>query len=74
MLPNYPGDDVAQRAFDVMMRRGWEVRRESRGWIVPNYAQHWYVPMSTQESHWPDPFTALVMADEWFKANVEKND
>lgn len=28
------------------------------------------VPTLTR--HWPDPFTALVEADEWYKKNVEK--
>ena len=67
---------LARNAFDVMMRRGWSAERNAGGtaWAVKNaqscnYVGHIpgkYVPQ------WPDPFTALVAADEWYKANVEK--
>jgi hypothetical protein len=64
---------LARNAFDVMMRRGW--------WVVPYLGKpsegRWFVrgnglPREIQDSEHPDPFTALVEADAWHKANVEK--
>ncbi len=65
---------LARNAFDVMMRRGW--------FVVPNYCNRpgtfWRVKtglagdLEIEWREWPDPFTALVEADAWYKANVEK--
>src|SRR3990167_1977561 len=71
---------LARNAFDVMLRRGWSPVAsplENEGWRVDmndgtyfaydadrNGAQH--------PAQWPDPFTALVEADAWWEANVEK--
>lgn len=72
---NYPIDEpddyefccLARNAFDVMARRGWSVIRDEQGWYV--------IDVETGEADgeyalasYPDPFTALVKADEWAKA------
>lgn len=71
---------LARNAFDVMMRRGWTANRQEDGWWVdatfdnaddsdnwhPDNFQRWI-----REKLWPDPFTALVEADRWFKEHVE---
>jgi hypothetical protein len=64
---------LARNAFDVMMRRGW--------FVVPRYINRpgtlWWVKtgMATDcEIDWmefPDPFTALVEADAWYKEHIE---
>lgn len=65
---------LARNAFDVMMRRGWGV--------TPAYEKPPYDEFCVQDSAdqqirgliaktWPDPFTALVEADKWYKENVE---
>ena len=69
-MREYPGDDVARRAFDVMMRRGWGVRKPTVGSLK------WYV-FTTDGGmldcgSFPDPFTALIAADEWSEANRVK--
>lgn len=46
---------LARNAFDVLMRRGWHPSRDSAGGWWCEYV------------HAPDPFTALVLADEWYK-------
>lgn len=59
---------LARNAFDVMMRRGWTV--------MPCYINRpgtfWKVRMlerdhEIEQKEFPDPFTALVEADLWFK-------
>lgn len=87
--PNGPAQSVddkefaalARNAFDVMMRRGWTVKKlypdksewgiETRkGWWFENASQN---GESMNSLCWyPDPFTALVEADKWYVANVEK--
>jgi hypothetical protein len=67
---------LARNAFDVMMRRGWGVTKSPLGgWYVNadletcvKFAK-FLGPPHTEPS--PDPFTALVAADEWYAANVE---
>jgi hypothetical protein len=63
---------LARNAFDVMMRRGW--------FVVPNYMTRpgtaWRVKTAwpnceVEWKEWPDPFTALVEADKWFRENVD---
>ncbi len=61
---------LARNAFDVLIRRGekfmltknehgdqWMIDAEDYGWIT---------------GVWPDPFTALVEADKWYRENVER--
>ncbi len=70
---------LARNAFDVMMRRKWSV-----GWSTDHggkYPPAWYVLQTNGYKLNPiggpgyfyavDPFSALVAADEWYKANVE---
>jgi hypothetical protein len=65
---------LARNAFDIMMMRGWSPERMGDTWIVNDEDGRWfgyphpYDPLM----RWPDPFTALVEADAWFKANIEK--
>jgi len=68
---------LAREAFDVMIRREW--------WAVPRYSHRpgsfWIVRspndiepidgLIDEIGGWPDPFTALVEADKWYKENVE---
>jgi len=55
---------AARYAFDVMMRRGWGVFNGPRGWgVALNTLDDLY---GIREKRWPDPFTALVEADELF--------
>jgi len=57
---------LARNAFDVMMRRGWSVRKDLDG--------EWFCMESSRDGlaiKAKDPFTALVEADRWYKANVE---
>lgn len=62
---------LARNAFDVMMRRGWSVGRKADGkWRVDVPARKPY-DGGSWECLADDPFTALVEADAWFKANVE---
>lgn len=66
---------LAIAALGVMMRRGWGVmaRECNRGWRVLRQDGAWL----WHEKHGDyfvgnDPFTALVEADAWYVANVEK--
>jgi hypothetical protein len=66
---------LARNAFDVQMRREW--------WPVPARNGQWIVrspdnaldvmegPPERDFQTWPDPFTALVEADRWYRENVE---
>lgn len=55
---------IARNAFDVMMRRGWSVKCFQSGrWYVDNGSEY----LNSAD----DPFTALLEADAWYKANVE---
>ena len=64
---NYPGDETARQAFEVMMRRGWYAYPAS---IVDQNS--WSVAgMSTADERafgkhiHTDPFTALVEAERF---------
>jgi hypothetical protein len=71
---------LARQAFDVMMRRRWTSVPMLRG-----LGEHWwgvrlengadpelkYIVESPTRGMFKDPFTALVEADEWYKANGE---
>jgi hypothetical protein len=71
---------LARNAFDVMMRRGWEFRTvPGLGFCATSTTGHcvdeiWRIdgnnPMPKR--FWPDPFTALVEADKWYRHNIEK--
>ncbi len=77
---------LSRNAFQVMMDRGWYACRDGFdgelfvGYIVcsrptgkgetfscPNVMGRHHGPISS----WPDPFTALVEADKWYRENVE---
>jgi hypothetical protein len=60
-------------AEDVKMRRGWFAVRDSSGrWVAAeNVAERISAVEGRGARHWPHPFTALIEADEWYKANVE---
>jgi hypothetical protein len=71
---------LARNAFDVMMRRGW--------WAVPMAVpfdhSRWCVdseedlPWKSKDGIiqegfvWPDPYTALVEADKWYREHEER--
>ncbi len=74
---------LARNAFDVMMRRGWSTSQleldfrkpfpDRHGWCV---LDDWgEIPRIRRGEEpvitWPDPFTALVEADKWYKEHVE---
>lgn len=68
---------LARQAFDVMMRRReWHAMPCADGkWCASIVSQmiHWVMQGCGEvETHFPDPFTALVETDAWYKANVEK--
>lgn len=60
---------IARNAFDIMMRRQW--------WVVP-HGRFWRVrgddsrDLDMENDNYPDPFTALIEADKWYRENVEK--
>lgn len=65
---------LARNAFDVMVRRGWGVVKcsESDQWVVSCLASDAFErPGGLDHIYADDPFTALVEADKWYKANVE---
>jgi hypothetical protein len=60
---------LARLAFDVMMRRGWGVERVgSTGWFLTDDSLA-NLP-GFEGGPYSDPFTALVEADKWYKANI----
>ncbi len=61
---------LARAAFEVMMRRSWGVEPDDEdGWVVC------INDPTDPRSYWrrtgPDPFTALVDADAWYRQHVE---
>lgn len=64
---------LARNAFEVMMRRKWRTVYFVEGWYVLDEEGH-YVPINSANTRElsPDPFTALVMADRWYRENIEK--
>ena len=65
---------LARNAFDVMMRRGWTACRSSSGewyatWPDPDTV---FAFGNATGNSYPDPFTAIVEADRWYRENVEK--
>lgn len=65
---------MARNAFDVMMRRGWQPYRVVNGnWRVEDSLQGLNNPIRVAcHMEWPDPFTALVAADEWMKKKEQQ--
>ena len=63
---------LARNAFDVMLRRGWTATLIDTQ-DGPRTAWHVDVGIRGQRTaSFDNPFVALVEADEWYKANVEK--
>lgn len=77
---------LARNAFDVIVSRYWkydwwgekheddEDGNPTGGWRLDweSCLPVWSGLMAWNNKHaWPDPFTALVEADRWYKANVE---
>ena len=72
---------LARNAMDVMMRRGWSPTRTKvagrPSWFVRFWAGSALATILSRERlgyvhYHADPFTALVEADKWYKASVEK--
>lgn len=64
---------LARNAFDVMIRRGWHTWPLDDGtWEVGSGDGRWWVETIPSVLSWPDPFTALVAADQWYRENIEK--
>jgi hypothetical protein len=62
---------LARNAFDVMMRRGWGIfRLKDETWRVQDEFSLW-LWNDGRFFDGPDPFTALVEADRWYRENVE---
>lgn len=69
--------DLAKRALDVMMRRGWGVQPvdiSDMWWRAMKHGLEGDLVPVQFTPVWPNPFTALVEADAWYKANVEPPD
>lgn len=65
---------LARNAFDVMMRRRWSVFCASNGrWAVTwPEANSLHRFCNATGNSYPDPFTAVVEANEWYKTNMDK--
>ena len=68
---------LARTAFEVMMRRGWYPWREGNGtWLAWMKHDPVHAKIAGEIQYAPDghadPFTALVEADAWWRANIEK--
>lgn len=61
---------LARNALDVMMRRGWHPMPDSEKWFVYGECSMILQAAGTHGPY-PDPFTALVEADKWYRENVE---
>jgi hypothetical protein len=69
---------LARAACDVMMRRGWSPLKSRDGWRVDTGDGCYFCYGKEDEdgavpAQWSHPFIALVEADEWQKANMEKS-
>lgn len=69
---------LARNAFDIMLRRGWSALKSpaSDKWRVDTddgcyFAWGREEEEGVEPAEWPDPFSALVAADEWYRAHVE---
>lgn len=66
--------ELARNAFDIQMRRGWTPLKAEATAIVPNDGttkSGRLVLECLGKCHRPDPFTALVEADRFYRENVE---
>ena len=64
---------LALNALDVIMRRGWTaIQYVDRTWGVVECYRTDKHPKGLGGQSWPDPFTALVESDKWYRDNVEK--
>ncbi len=64
---------IARNAFDIMMRRGWYPYPFLDGyWGID--ARPASIPEELATQQWPDPYTAIVEADKWFRENVENKE
>ena len=66
---------MSQKAYDVMMRRGWGVMpcRSVKGWWVCKDSEGNPFRNDCPRLYWDDPWTALVAADIWYAEHVEGN-
>ena len=63
---------LARNAFDVMMRRGWGMHQYETEWVIlPDEDNELPFEAWLQRQEFPDPFTALVEADAWYRENIE---
>jgi hypothetical protein len=56
---------LARNAFDVMMRRGLSPERMGDTWIVNDEDARAVCDLNSELMRWPDPFTAVVEANQW---------
>lgn len=65
----------AAAAFDVMMRRSWNVIRwsDTHKWTLDRLSCPTDMLEWRDANSFADPFLALIEADAWYKANVEKD-
>jgi hypothetical protein len=65
---------LARNAFEVMMRRGWSVRRTvDHHWMVVGDNDTWLFHPKYGDYFMEDnPFTSLIEADKWYRENVDK--
>ena len=67
--------DVAERvaitakAFEIIARRGWDIRHDRYGWYVPIHLG-WE---NCRKSYADCPAKAPIEAELWYKENVEKS-
>lgn len=63
---------LARNALDVMLVRRWAAVPFDEGWEVRDYRDGQRTIALSK--FWPDPFTAIVEADKWYRENVENKD
>ncbi|HYE77641.1 MAG TPA: hypothetical protein VEI97_06620 [bacterium] len=60
---------LARNAFEVMMRRQWNpIPQVDKTWGIQNYETTY--PKGLGGMGWPDPFTALVEADKYYRETL----
>lgn len=65
--------EKSRQAYSVMMRRGWHPVRnkETKAWKIGEFCATGDFLRWVRSHTFPDPFSALVAAEEWYVANVE---
>lgn len=54
----------AREFLEITTKRGWGVKLFSNGgWGVIGPC----LPLEVEDSRWPDPFTAILESDKWWK-------